>query len=234
MAYTATRTRFAVAGALLAVAAFLWAPATGAAPVVVQVGTERIVIDTPPGYADTAFIGSPRLTEFAESLLPEGNRILAFALSDADIRRFSTGDTPDLRRVLLLAVPRSLEQERVGPQQFAALAQELFGNLGESAPQGMDPMKHLDQKAPGVAHLIAELRNDASMRAVLQGTRLPGRSWGDRTTYRLSAGGLIRLGNKAMSVTVLTAYDNPADLEWIRSISLRWLDQLQRLNRQGQ
>lgn len=217
-------------GAAAAFAAVLACGVADAAPVITQLGADRVVIDTPPGYSDTAFIGSPRLNEFAESLVPEGNRILVFALSDADVRRFSAGDTPDLRRVLLLTVPRAMERERVNAAQFVAMAREVFGNVGERAPAGADPLKYLDEKPHGIAHLIAELRNDEAVRSVLQGTRTPPRSWGDKPSYRLSTGTLARIGGKAVSLTVLTIYENAADLEWIRAVTLRWIEQLQKLN----
>ena len=225
--------RSAASGLLLAasILAAVHAPAILAAPVVMQVGADRIVIDTPAGYSDTAFIGSPRLNEFAESLLPEGNRILVFALSDADVRRFSLGETPDLRRILLLAVPRSLEGERVSREQFAAMSRQLFGNLGEAAPAGADAIKFLEGKPDGLAQLLAELRNEATVRSVLQGTRTPPKSWFGNPSYRLSTGSLLLLGNKAMSLTVITTFDNPADLEWIRGVTERWIELLQKLNR---
>jgi hypothetical protein len=36
--------------------------------------------------------------------------------------------------------------------------------------------------------------------------------------------------SKALSLAVYTAYDDPADLAWIRAMTARWIDELQRLN----
>jgi hypothetical protein len=38
------------------------------------------------------------------------------------------------------------------------------------------------------------------------------------------------LRGKALSLAVYGAYDSPADLDWIRAITARWIDDLQRLN----
>jgi hypothetical protein len=35
---------------------------------------------------------------------------------------------------------------------------------------------------------------------------------------------------KMLSISVHTAYEAPADSEWIRGITTRWIDNLQRLN----
>ena len=60
-----------------------------AAPFAVQLGDIRIGLDAPPGFTDTGFTGSPRLQELAETLTPASNRILLFAISDTDLRRFT-------------------------------------------------------------------------------------------------------------------------------------------------
>ena len=69
-----------------------------AAPFAVQVGDTRLALDAPPGFADVQSTGSPRLYELAEALTSPSNRILLFALEDADVRRFSLGDSLELRR----------------------------------------------------------------------------------------------------------------------------------------
>ena len=35
---------------------------------------------------------------------------------------------------------------------------------------------------------------------------------------------------KTLSLSVYSAYDSPADLAWIRAVTVRWIDDLQRLN----
>jgi hypothetical protein len=47
-----------------------------AAPFAVRLGGERMVLDAPPGFADTLDLASPRLRELAESLTSASNRFL--------------------------------------------------------------------------------------------------------------------------------------------------------------
>ena len=70
-------------------------------------------LDAPPGFADTGFTGSPRLLELAEGLTSASNRILLFAISDADLRRFTIGDPLELRRYMLAATPKGMERDSV-------------------------------------------------------------------------------------------------------------------------
>jgi hypothetical protein len=48
--------------------------------------------------------------------------------------------------------------------------------------------------------------------------------------YALSTISLLLVRGKALSLTVYSLYDSQADLDWIRAITTRWIDDLQRLN----
>src|SRR5262249_55283175 len=93
-----------------------------AAPFAVQVGDARIALDAPPGFADVQSTGSPRLFELAESLTSPSNRILLFALEDGDVRRFSLGDSLELRRYVIVVTPTNLETARTTLSALHALA----------------------------------------------------------------------------------------------------------------
>jgi hypothetical protein len=213
---------------------FIHATAIHAAPFAVQVGDTRLAVDAPPGFADTGFTGSPRIQELAESLTSPSNRILLFAFTDGDLRRFMGGDTPELKRHTLIATPRNLEQERMRPEAFAAYVADSLRELGAAPAPSSDYRKLLDPQ-PGKAVLLAELRRDPAAVSILQGTRLPSppRSlFGEEkpAQYVLSTTSLLLLRGKALNVLVVGPYDSPADLDWIRATTLRWIEELQRLN----
>ena len=200
-----------------------------AAPFAVQVGDARIGLDAPPGFADTAFTGSPRLQELGESLTSASNRVLLFAVSDADLRRFTLGDPLDLRRYMIVVTPRGMERERVTAAAFKRFVGESMQGLGEVAAAG-DVAKYLDSQPSGAVSLLAELRKDPDAVAVLQGVRTKGSGFFERSKYMLSSTALVLLRGKALSLSVYTQYEAPADLEWVRVTTARWIDELQRLN----
>jgi hypothetical protein len=200
----------------------------GAAPFAVRLGTERVALDTPPGFADTLDLASPRLQELAEALTSASNRILLFALTDADLRRFTLGDTPELRRYLLVAIPRAMERDRVNPEQFRAFVAESLRGLGNPA-EPADLRKHLDALPQGQAGLLWELRRSADAVSVLQGTRVPTKP-NAKPVYLLSTTTLVLLRGKALSVSAFTGYYEDADPDWLRAVTLRWVDELLRLN----
>jgi hypothetical protein len=198
-----------------------------AAPFAVRLGAERVALDTPPGFADTLDLGSPRIQELAESLTSASNRILLFALTDADLRRFTQGDAPDLRRYLLVATPRAMERERVGLSQFRAYAADAVRGMGNPA-QPADLRKFLDAQPPGRPALLAELRRTPQAVSLLLGSRLPGP--GGKSVYLLTTTTLLLVQAKALNVSAYTGYDDDADLDWLRDATLRWIEELQRLN----
>ena len=196
-----------------------------------QVGETRIGLDAPPGFADTTFTGSPRLQELAESLTSASNRILMFAITDGDLRKFTVGDPPEFRRYMLVVTPKGMERDRVNAQSFGFFVGDALRELGESAPAEKSYTEYLDAQPPGKASLLAELRREPQLVSVLQGTRLvaQGRSR-EKPQYVLSTTTLMLLRGKALNLSVFGAYDSAPDLDWIRSITLRWIEELQRLN----
>jgi hypothetical protein len=195
----------------------------------VQLGEARLGLDAPPGFADTGFTGSPRLQEIAESLTSASNKILLFAISDGDLRRFMQGDTPEFHRYMIAVTPRGLEYERVSASAFANLVADSLRELGKP-PAETNYVSYLDSQPPGKAHLLAELRKDADVVSVLQGARAPSQRRNEPSQYLLSTTTLMLLRGKALNLAVYTLYENPADVEWIRATTSRWIEALQRLN----
>lgn len=200
-----------------------------AAPFAVQVGEARLGLDAPPGFADTQFTGSPRLQELGESLTSASNRVLLFALSDADLRRFTLGDPLELRRYMVVVTARATERERMSESGFKALVADSVRELGPLPPATPDLQKFLESQPPGAVSLLAELRKDSDALSVLQGTRSKGKLF-ERSKYLLSTSSVVLLRGKVLNLSVYTQYDDPADLEWIRITTARWIDELKRLN----
>jgi hypothetical protein len=207
-----------------------------AAPTSVPVGDTHVVLDAPSGYSDTTYLGSPRLQDLAESLTPASNRVLLFAISDDDLRKFTLGDPPDLRRYMVAVTPKSREREYISAARFRGMADDL--RRGVTLPEaGADTLKLLEKQPIGKPAALAELRSDGSAVSYLQGTRLqptkiPGLFGGDeRQNYMLSTTTLVHLRGRAIDLAVFTLFNSPEDAAWVRAVTLRWIEDLQRLNR---
>ncbi|MBM3367147.1 MAG: hypothetical protein FJY43_02525, partial [Betaproteobacteria bacterium] len=185
-------------------------PAAGlAAPFVTGVGNERIVLQALPGFADTGFLASPRLQELAESTTSASNRVLLFAITDADLRRFMVGDRYELRRYMLVVTPKGTERDRMNEAQFSVLAENAVRDLAVPAP-GIDAQKPPEAQPEGKAMLLAVPRRGPGLVSILQGTRLvfPGAGlFGrPRSALVLSATALLHLRGKVLQLTMHSGY----------------------------
>ena len=209
-----------------------------AAPFTVRIGAERVVLDAPPGFSDTTELASPRLQELGESLTSASNRILLFALSDGDLRRFMTGDQIEARRYMIAVTPKGMDRERVSAEAFNAFVSDSLRELGKPAEsaEAANVPQYLDKQPHGRASLLAELRKDPMVVSVLQGTRLPrapgGGFWSPEKPpqYLLSTTTLFLVRGKLLRLDVFTGIDGTADLDWLRGITERWMNELLRLN----
>lgn len=198
-----------------------------AAPFSVRLGEVPVVLDAPAGFADTLDLASPRLQALAEGLTSASNRILLFALTDADLRRFTVGDSPELRRYLLLATPRALERESIGLSQFRKIAADAAANLGQPASPG-NLRAFLDSQPVGQANYLAELQRTPLMVSLLIGTRLPPRE--GKPQYLLNTTTLLLLRGKQLVASAYAEFGEELDDAWLRALTRGWIDELQRLN----
>lgn len=198
-----------------------------AEPFAVRVGEGRVVLDAPAGFADTLDLGSPRLQELAQGLTSASNRILLFALTDADVRAFSVGDTPELRRYLLVATPRAKERDSVSLSQFREFAADAARSLGEPA-RPAELRAFLDAQPYGQARLLDELRRSPVAVSLLIGTRLP--PLDGEPQYLLTSMTLMILRGKQFIATAYAGYGAEVNDAWLRELTRHWIAELQRLN----
>jgi len=207
-----------------------------AAPFIVRLGIERIVLDAPPGFADTTELASPRLQSLSSVLTPASNRILLFALTDADVRNFETGDRIEAERYMLAVTPKNLEATRVTREQFAGLVSTSLRSLGAQVDAQPDLIKFLESQPIGKANLLAELKKEQDAFSVLQATRLPplpGEKFFNSSTpqYLVFTTTLVLVRGRALQLSAYSLYRNPSDIEWLKEITQRWQEEILRLNR---
>jgi hypothetical protein len=201
-----------------------------AAPFAVQVGDVRLALDAPPGFSDVQATGSPRLLDLAEALTSASNKILLFALEDGDVRRFSVGDSLELRRYVIAVTPRELQTARVTAGGFRTLVNDTLRELGALPDPNVELRQYLDAE-PRRAKLLGELRREQDVVSVVQGARLPDppRSR-EPPRYLLSSSTLMLIRGKALNLSIYTSHSGPEDVDWLRNVTLRWIEELQRLN----
>jgi hypothetical protein len=207
-----------------------------AAPYTVRLGLEKIALDALPGFTDTTDLASPRLQDLAATLTSPSNRVLLFALTDADLRRFTNGDPLDKkRRYVMVVTPKELERERVSTDLFKAFVSASLRDLGKPE-QITDLPKFLEGKPIGQPNLLVEPDTRPTSVSLMQATRLtplPGERMFDKSTpqYLVFTTTFVLMRSKALILTVYTLFYDQADVDWLTFSTQRWVDDLQRLNR---
>ena len=217
----------------LGACALAWTCVAGAVPFVVQLGADRLVLDTPAGFADTLGLGSPRLNELAESLAGPSVRVLSFGITDADMRRFMNGEPPEFKRYVVAGTAREFERLRATQDDFQQFVADALRGLGEAPPAGSDLRKLLGAAPEGKPILLEFLRRDASVASYIQGTRLAGpkRTWGDaQPVFVLISTSLVMVRGRPVNLSITIPLEDPADIAWLEINTRRWLEQVQRLN----
>lgn len=206
-----------------------------AAPYTVRLGMEKIALDALPGFTDTTDLASPRLQDLAATLTSPSNRVLLFALTDADLRRFTNGDPLDKkRRYVMVVTPKELERERVSNDQFKAFVSASLRELGKPE-QVTDLPAFLEGKPIGQPTLLAEPKIGPTSASLIQATRLsplPGERMFDKSTpqYLVFTTTFALVRGKALILTVYTLLYDSADIDWLTFSTQRWVEDLQRLN----
>ena len=206
-----------------------------AAPFVVRLGVERIVLDSPPGFTDTVELASPRLQDLASTLTSASNRVLLFALSDEDVRKFTTGERIEAERYMLAVTPKGLESTRVNQAQFGVFVSDSLRNLGTRA-NAPDLIEFLKTQPIGKANLIEEIKKEPEIVSVMQATRLPEipgeKFWNSSTPqYLVFTTTLMLVRGRALQLSSYAIYRQPGDIDWLKDITQRWQDEIRRLNK---
>ena len=205
-----------------------------AAPMPATIGNDRLVLDSPPGFSDAMSLSSPRIQELAESITSASDRVLLFALTDADLRMFMVGERPDFKRYMVISTPARLERERVDRELFALTVTDRTRDMGKPAPND-DYMKHLNSQPEGRPVLLTELKREPEQVSVMVGARILAKQatlfrdaeW----RYVVSTHTLLLLRGKVLQLVIYGNWEGVQDMDWIRYTTQRWVDELVRLNR---
>ena len=132
---------------------------------------------------------------------------------------------------MIAVTPRELQTARVTLPAFHGLVADAMRDLGTPPDPKLALRTYLDAE-PRRAKLIAELRKDQDVVSIIQGARLPDapRSRSEPPRYLLSSTTLMLVRGKALNLALYTLHNGPEDVEWLRTATLRWIEELQQLN----
>ena len=135
--------------------------------------------------------------------------------------------------LMIVSTPKELrarerERRRVRPAVGRAAARLA------AAPRRPTPTTRASSTTSRRARpaLLAELARQSGLtsRAAGHAAAVP-QEPREAATYLLSTTTLLLVRGKALNLAVYAAYESPADVEWVRTVTARWIEDLKRLNR---
>jgi hypothetical protein len=200
----------------------------------VALGDATLHLVAPYGYSELK--GSPQQRRALESLTPAAHRLLAVFVAAGDLDNLTQGHQITGERFMAVEVQRRNETSDVSIEAFARLRDQLGKQQNTAFTEGQRPAERLLNKAfeqkdftidiSGTTPLgvFDETPHSISV-ASLARFQVTRASRASDNVMALSANALLA-SNRIIVAYVETSYESPADVEWLKSTSKRWVRRL--------
>jgi len=213
----------------------------GTQSVTVDVGGQSVYVPAPAGFHEISRL-SPETRKLAETFTPPDNRLLAVFVSESDLGRIMKGETPKAERYMFLQVYRRLENSGISGTQFSQLVGQVKQQQDTILEKAKDEVGPLVDKASGkfaddygisLKLKIGDLvplgffmeKSDAAGFASFG--KIQGDADGQQLDSLLVSGiSYVRVKGKLLYAYVYGKYETPKDLDWVRTTSTNWVDQI--------
>ncbi|HEX7892185.1 MAG TPA: hypothetical protein VF522_22740 [Ramlibacter sp.] len=199
------------------------------------IGGTSIQVPVPPGYVE---VTDPRLLDFARKTTPNGNRLLAVFVSQADDERMRAGFGPLMQRYFMLQTSRRAEAAKLNPSDFAQVKAAIRAQMPTTSERVLpgvnkDLRNNLQDEAvqaevKSVAGDGVFLDTDTAIGFGMRGEVKVTAAERSETTEMGSAGVTALARGK---LVFFYAYAIASDLDWARGEARSWAAQLERANR---
>lgn len=204
-----------------------------------NVGAARLMLPVPAGHVEATLV-APGLRQVAERFLPASNRLLAYFVSEAEIRTLSAEPESGLNRYFMVQTLRSLEGRDLSADDFAEGRRFIRAEYTRLLPRAVASIQpHVDSvvrdlretQAPDLGAVrIGELSglelflDDEHAVGLLALTKVSVQAKG-RTVDKpmVVASVTARVGRRLVYFYAYSAYRDGDDLEWARRQSREWL-----------
>lgn len=217
----------------------------GTQSVVVQVGGKTIDIPAPAGFHEISEL-SPETMRLVEKAVPPDNRLLAAFVSEGDLERIMKGEVPEYRRYMMVQVFRKFEQMTISGSQFAQFADKARREQGTLSEESKAKTQRLVNQAGREIlegyDLAADIRIGEPVSLGVFVDKSDTIAYATLTKYQVateeskqdvvlaSAGCFVNVKSKILYLYIFGRYDDSKDLEWVRTTSGQWADQILRAN----
>jgi hypothetical protein len=202
----------------------------------IELGGKTIHAPAPSGFHEISEL-SPGTRELAETMTPATNHLLAVFVTEGDRGRILKGESPELSRYMFLQSPkdaRPLDVSEAFFQQLAGEYKRQQAKLFESvkAKIGLEIDKALGERYGASLRFGDQVplgvfldRPNVVGSAIFSKIQVSA-AGSHRDELLVGAFSLMRVRERILFAYVYGRYGSQEDLEWVRSTSTAWVEQI--------
>jgi hypothetical protein len=213
----------------------------GTQSITIEVGGKTIHVPSPAGFHEISEL-SPDTRKLSETMVPSYNRLLAVFVSESDLGRIMKGEPLEFEQYMFLQVYRKVEHTNVSGSQF----KQFVGQFKQENETLLERVK--DRIGPLLDDMSGKLSKDYGVLGKLKlGETVPlgifieqndavGIAFlvksqvsveGQQIDVLMASGmSYIRVKGKILFAYVHSNYETQNNLEWVRTTSRKWVDQI--------
>lgn len=124
-----------------------------------KIGKVSMAIPVPQAYVDSSLM-FPKVFQFGESMTASANRLLAFFISDEDVKALLSQTAPALQRYMMVQTLRAAEDSNMQEQDFKEIKNQLKNQYKQFILDGKERMQsEVDQAAERLNKDSGETKN---------------------------------------------------------------------------
>jgi hypothetical protein len=213
----------------------------------VKIGKVSIAIPVPQAYVDSSLM-FPKVFQFGENMTASANRLLAFFISDDDVKALLSQTVPQLQRYMMVQTLRAAEDSNMQEQDFKEVKNQLKNQykqliadnkerMQSEVDQAAERLRKDSSQAKNVSMKLGELKvieimEDEKFLTLITKTLVGANVNGEMKEIPMVMGlGTTMVKGKIVYFFCYARLNSDADVAWIKSQNASWMPSLFDANR---
>ncbi len=212
----------------------------------VTIGEQEVFILPPVEFVDPA-VAAPELVEIGKKMVAPTNRLLAIYIPTQELKNHLAGKEIDLNRYSMLQTSNAAQKLVMSQHFFDAIKQTVKDqSSSQTAEMVAKAQTHVNSAAASIGKIIDDKTfaikiNDFKSMGLFNETPTSISTVGSSNVFSRAGGEaestpivyastVVLVKGKALFLYTYSGYRTSADLQWVKDVSTRWADEIQRSN----
>ncbi|MFZ6816768.1 hypothetical protein [Undibacterium sp. Ji22W] len=207
-----------------------------------KIGNVSIAIPVPQAYVDSSLM-FPKVLQLGETMTASANRLLAFFISDDDVKALLSQTAPTLQRYMMVQTLRAAEDSSMGAQDFKEVRNQLKNQykqfiadskerMQSEVDQAVERLSKESSQPKNVSMKLGELKvievmEDEKFVTLITKTLVGANVNGELKEIPMVMGlGTTMVKGKIVYFFCYARLNSDADVAWIKSQNAMWMPSL--------